>query len=161
MGLTDEEWKKEADALYKKTAKDGNEHLKIFNGKVTNFSGDTGSVNFTIPEDNFFSLHTHPGWNSPLSTTDILNSLETQNEVVGGATSKTHIYLMRKTSETKAFNALRDSKEFESVYMKAWHAAKCKVAKKGMYKGWEADVNQAGNKAVAKKWNFSLKIIKR
>jgi hypothetical protein len=100
-GMSDKAWKREAKTLYAKTAKDGKEHLKLMNGKFKEVTGTKNSVKFEIPKTDYLSLHTHPGWDSPLSGGDIFSFLTSRKEQVGAATSYKSIYLIQKTANTK------------------------------------------------------------
>jgi hypothetical protein len=95
-GMTDDEWRAEADYLWAKTVKDGNEHMKLYNGRLREFTGTKTSVTFTWPKHPYTSLHTHPNWDAPLSPPDMTNFLASKYEKFCGAASNNHIFIVRK-----------------------------------------------------------------
>jgi hypothetical protein len=95
-GMTDNEWRTEADKLWVKTRKDGNEHLKLFNDTTKEFTGTKNAVKYSQPKHPFSSLHTHPNWDAPLSPVDMTGFLASKNERFVAAASNNHIFMIRK-----------------------------------------------------------------
>jgi hypothetical protein len=162
-GMSDDAWRSEADKLFAKTTKDGKEHLKLFNGTTKEYLGAKGSVSYTIPADDFYSLHTHPNWDSPLSPGDFVSFLRTKNERYSGACTRNAIYIIRKTPEYQrmtiqgAPNAFRKEFAFEQSRIMKEALRKCKP---GRYPDMTDVVLDTG-KLMAKRYGLEYKVIIR
>jgi hypothetical protein len=89
-----------ADELWKKTDKDGCEHIKLTNSKTTYADGNKNSVAWSIPNGPFKARHTHPEWDSPLSGPDLANFLTINNMRRTAASSPERVYVAIKTGKT-------------------------------------------------------------
>jgi hypothetical protein len=159
-GMSDKAWTREAKMLYAKTAIDKKEHLKLYNGKFKEVVGTGSNVTFKIPKTDYLSLHTHPGWDSPLSPEDIFSFLTSPREQVSGATSNKHIFLIRKTADTKSvFNIQASLKTIKTLYNKERRKT---IKMYGIGPYTEAQQTQSAliaGKVLAEKYGFKYKVI--
>ena len=159
-GMSDAEWRAEANTLYAKTAKDGNEHLRFFNGKLAEVVGAKNRVSYISPLKDHMSLHTHPNWDAPLSPQDMISHLLTPNEKVAAATSSKHIYIVRKTpSYTRVYK-----KAEQNAFIKAYEDERKRLVK--LLKGPVTDkdsteISLKAGHTMAKKYGMICKEIKR
>lgn len=157
--------RKTADELWKETKRDGNEHLKLTNSKISYATGDAVSVHYRIPRTPFDARHTHPDWDSPLSGVDLSNFLGTPNMQSTGASSPNRVYVALKQYETKRF--LRDDRkiladEFKAIAGKINNKATVKLMVKTgkgptqaqTSKIWHDALDEA-NKIFAKKYKYT------
>jgi hypothetical protein len=159
-GMSDKAWKREAKTLYAKTVIDKKEHLKLFNGKFEEFVGTGSNVKFTIPKTNYLSLHTHPGWDSPLSPEDVFSFLTSPREQVSGATSSKHIFLIQKMASTKSVLNTQATLKVMKTFYNAERRKTIKMYGIGPYT--EAQQTQAAltaGKVLARKYGFEYKVI--
>lgn len=114
-----------ADELWKKTKKDGNEHMKVTNSKTTYFSGNKHGISWKEPITRFKGHHTHPNWDCPLGGVDIGNYLKIPNMDRMTASSSKRIYVAFRTSKTIVpresvkFLAKKHQKMSNGIYSKA------------------------------------------
>jgi hypothetical protein len=159
-GKTDDEWRAEADTLWAKTTKDGNEHMRLYNDVLKEYTGDKTSVQFFAPRHNYFSLHTHPNWDSPLSPMDMTGFLSIKREQVCAATTKRAIYIIRKTPKTEHISVVIEKKAFTREYNAAVRRFTGTVKlKDGKFDPTAIHV-EAG-KYMAKKYGFEYRVITR
>lgn len=159
---TDDEWRAEADALWKKTAKDGNEHMRVYNGLLKEYNGDGHSVSFNIPPYKYSTLHTHPSWDSPLSAPDMTGFLSSRNELVCAATSKKNIYVIRKTSKTERISVVLEKKVFTREYNDVVkRLTKTMLRQTGLRYPDMTKVHLKAGKEMAERYGFEYKVIKR
>ena len=158
-GMSDAEWKAEAKTLYAKTAKDGNEHLRFFNGKLAEFVGTKNRVSYISPLNDHISLHTHPNWDAPLSARDIISHLATPAEKASAATSSKAIYIVHKTADTTRLSKAGE-KAFEREF-KAETARLVKVHEGPIIDTDSTDIILKAGKEMAKKYRLIYKVIKR
>jgi hypothetical protein len=159
--FTDTEWKREAGTLYAKTKKDGKEHLLTFNEKTQEFVGSARKVAYDIPLHPFSSLHTHPHWDAPLSAQDISAFLGESNEIVGGATSNKHIYLVRKLTDTRTVAKSGAAQKYISKIFEEERLKTLAMYGYGPYTEEQMRVALiSANKVLAQKYKFGYKIIK-
>jgi hypothetical protein len=159
-GMSDKAWKREAKTLYAKTVIDKKEHLKLFNGKFEEFVGTGSNVKFTIPKTDYLSLHTHPGWDSPLSPEDAFSFLTSPREQVSGATSSKHIFLIQKMTSTKSVLNTQATLKVMKTFYNAERRKTIKMYGIGPYT--EAQQTQAAltaGKVLARKYGFEYKVI--
>ena len=155
-GMSDAEWRAEANTLYAKTAKDGNEHLRFFNGIIREVTGTKHGVEYIVPLKDHISLHTHPNWDSPLSAEDLISHLRTSHEKICAATSKEAIYIVRKTPGAKRMRLNLLEGEFEEEVKKLLRQYKSPLTAADTTK-----VYLAAGKKIAKDYGLSYKVIKR
>ena len=159
-GMSDDEWRAEANTLYAKTAKDGNEHLRFFNGKLSEFTGTKNKVSYISPLKDHISLHTHPSWDAPLSPQDMISHLLTPKEKVAAATSSKHIYIVRKTpGYTRIYK-----KAEQKAFVKAYEDERRRLVKQVKGSVTEKDSTEISLKAgqmMAKKFGMEYKVIER
>lgn len=159
--MTDTEWRAEAKGLYAKTAKDGNEHLRIYSGTVTEHTGTKTAVSYYPPDHAFYGLHTHPNWDSPLSGEDILNLLTDKFQHLTGASSDKSIYLIRKTGKTQI---LQGTKSAETRFLAEFKRYYKDVINKAYFSQKSINPTQClteVNKEFAKRYGLEYKIILR
>jgi hypothetical protein len=161
-GKTDDEWKAEADALWAKTHKDGNEHMRVYNDMLREYSGTKTGVQYGVPQHNFSSLHTHPNWDSPLSANDMTSFLSSRNEQISGAASEKAIYIIRKTPDTQHLQFAVDRRAFNTEYKEATKQFTKSLSdvKRGVLPG-ETKIHLEAGKYMAKKYGFEYKVITR
>jgi hypothetical protein len=162
-GMDDDTWRLEADKLFTKTKKDGNEHLKIFNNTTKEYTGTKNAVTFKVPNHRYHSLHTHPNWDSPLSPGDFVSTLVSPNEKCSGATTQRAIYIIRKTPKTRGFTFQVDADKFKKEF--AFEQAR--ITKEALRKCKPreypdmTDVVLETGKTMAKKYGLEYKVIVR
>lgn len=159
--MSDDTWKLESDKLYAKSIKDGNEHLKLFNNITKEFIGTKNAVKFERPNHNYYSLHTHPNWDSPLSPGDFVSMLASPHEKCSGATTKRAIYIIRKTPKTRSMTFQKEVAKFKE----SWESKRNGVIKDMMKKTGKipdmTDVALEIGKIMAKKHGLEYKVILR
>jgi hypothetical protein len=160
--MTDEEWRAEADLLWAKTKKDGNEHLKIFNDIVKEFTGNANSVKYVSPEHPYTSLHTHPNWDAPLSPIDMTNFMASPYAKFTGAASNKHIFIVRKTTGYRCMVFQDEADKFAKAFDKERRRL-INLHYKGV-KGGVPDQTAIGIEVgtkLAKKYGLEYKVIIR
>jgi hypothetical protein len=160
-GMTDNEWRAEAKTLYAKTAKDGNEHLRLYSGTVTEHTGTKTAVQYYPPIHTFYGLHTHPNWDSPLSGEDVYNLLSDKFQQLTGASSDKSIYLMRKTKKAPIF---RDTTRAKINFLTEFKRFHKDVVNKAFLTQGSIDSTQClteVNIEIAKRYGLEYKIILR
>jgi len=94
------EEREKADELWKKTAKDGNEHAKITNSKTIYMDGDKKGVKMPRLETLHQQQHTHPNWDAPLSGGDLSVFLKNPSTTQLSASSPKNIYVVKRRIDT-------------------------------------------------------------
>jgi hypothetical protein len=159
-GMTDDEWRAEADLLWVKTKKDGNEHLKLFNGKAKEFTGTTNGVKYKPPLHPYTSLHTHPNWDAPLSPADMTGFMADPYEKFVGATSNKHIFIVRKTPRYTRMGFQDEADKFKKAFDKERRRLIRKTLAAQKFPDQTAISIEAGKK-LAKKHGLEYKVINR
>jgi hypothetical protein len=99
-----------ADELWEKTAKDGNEHLKITNSKTICADGNKHGVKVKSPPTPHKKQHTHPNWDAPLSGGDFGNFFVNPSLMQSSASTSKNIYMIKRRVDTivpkEGYNAL-------------------------------------------------------
>ena len=159
-GMTDEEWRAEADLLWGKTQKDGNEHIKLFNGILKEFTGNTNSVKYKPPKHPYTSLHTHPNWDAPLSSVDMTNFLASPYEKFAGAASNNHIFIVRKTPGYRRMGFQDEADKFAKAFDMERRRLITQGFKVGKFPSQTEIAAKAGEN-MAKKYGLDYKVIVR
>ena len=164
------EEREKANELWKKTDKDGFEHAKVTNSRTSYASGNGDSVYIRAPSTSFKSIHTHPGWDAPLSGADVTTILKETNCNRLSAASSKRIFVMSRTKDTKyapeSFKVLnaKFTNKSKEIYKKAISVHKKKTGKlptKSEASQIWGDSILEMNKAVAKEYKLDYTAFSR
>jgi hypothetical protein len=160
-GMTDDEWRAEADNLWDKTLKDGNEHLKLFNNKSREYTGTKKSVGFSVPGHKYNTLHTHPNWDSPLSPKDMTNFIASKQEQFSGAATKNSIYIIRKNQNYTGMTYQAEEAGFNRLWRLEVRRQTKALQSHTLGFPDMTEINLNTGKVMAKKFGLDYKVIKR
>ena len=159
-GMTDEEWRAEADKLWLKTKNDGNEHLKLFNDTTKEFTGTKHGVKYKPPSHPYSSLHTHPNWDAPLSPVDMTSFMADPYEKFVGAASNKHIFIVRKTPGYKRMVFQDEADKFKKAFDKERRRL-ITQARKAVKWPDQTEITLSAGRNLAKKYGLEYKVINR